>query len=322
MHVTTAFEPDPARAEMLVTRMQRELSASLQEVMTACRVASVSPPAPFSAFCQAMTEGMDALPEDFARYFRTVQSIQANQIDDALTEMAAFDVDFTKACAKRFHLWGQDDLFEAMIRDRFTDADQLFAPIPTTERAGLTDHVNAALALIENVTPDLHAEITTLVRDIVLTIEPPNSNVRFDGGSHYQLWGLLVLNPRSHDRTVLFAEALVHEAAHLFLFGLTVDEPLVLNSDEERFVSPLRDDRRPMDGIFHATFVTARMAYFLSKVAQKSRFSDDLLAVINARIAANKRAFEDGCKIVADHGRLSPTGRQVIDGAVAAMARL
>ena len=34
-----------------------------------------------------------------------------------------------------------------------------------------------------------------------------------------------------------------------------IDELFVLNPDWERFPSPLREDPRPMDGIYHATFV-------------------------------------------------------------------
>ncbi len=55
--------------------------------------------------------------------------------------------------------------------------------------------------------------------------------------------------------------ALLHETAHQLLFGLSLDQPVVENDVEERYASPLRPDPRPMDGIFHATFVCARMRY-------------------------------------------------------------
>jgi HEXXH motif-containing protein len=46
------------------------------------------------------------------------------------------------------------------------------------------------------------------------------------------------------------AEVLTHEAGHSLLFGLTVDEPLVLNLDDVLYPSPLREDPRPMDDIY------------------------------------------------------------------------
>lgn len=54
---------------------------------------------------------------------------------------------------------------------------------------------------------------------------------------------------------------LAHEAGHCLLFGLTIDEPLVLNDDNEMFLSPLRPDPWPMDGICHATLQSVRMAW-------------------------------------------------------------
>jgi hypothetical protein len=48
------------------------------------------------------------------------------------------------------------------------------------------------------------------------------------------------LNPSYHHTPLDIAEVLAHEAGHGLLSGLTIDEPLVLNDDDELFVSPLR----------------------------------------------------------------------------------
>ena len=62
-------------------------------------------------------------------------------------------------------------------------------------------------------------------------------------------------------------QALAHESAHLLLFGMCADGPLLENAnDDHRYSSPLRTDSRPMDGIVHATFVTARMCCALSQL--------------------------------------------------------
>ena len=53
---------------------------------------------------------------------------------------------------------------------------------------------------------------------------------------------------------------LIHEYSHNLLFGIARNEPLVFNDPEERDESPLRQDLRPMDGIYHALFVSAREA--------------------------------------------------------------
>ncbi|MBL6431916.1 MAG: hypothetical protein HPM95_15385 [Alphaproteobacteria bacterium] len=51
----------------------------------------------------------------------------------------------------------------------------------------------------------------------------------------------------------------MHEAAHGTLFAMSPVEFYVFNPENERYSSPLRLDPRPLDGIYHATFVLARM---------------------------------------------------------------
>ena len=61
-------------------------------------------------------------------------------------------------------------------------------------------------------------------------------------------------------------QRIAHEATHNLLFGLCADGPLADNDDGERHASPLRPDARPIDGVLHATCVSARVHRMLSRL--------------------------------------------------------
>ena len=57
---------------------------------------------------------------------------------------------------------------------------------------------------------------------------------------------------------------LIHEQSHLYVHLINNDDPIVLNP-RERYQSPLREEKRPLIGVYHATFVLARVYYVLTK---------------------------------------------------------
>ena len=193
------------------------------------------------------------------------------------------------------------------------------APITAAERDDFAALLSAGLALMEAELPELHGEVTAIVRQVVLAQAPKGAKLEFDGASHYQYWGLLLLNPNHHRTPLAVVEVLAHEAAHSMLFGLTVEEPLVFNPDDELYPSPLRLDRRPMDGIYHATFVSARMTWAMERLAASPRLSPEDRAAARAAAETDRRNFAAGHSVVEEHGRLSATGASILRGALAYM---
>lgn len=187
------------------------------------------------------------------------------------------------------------------------------APISEQAAQDFTDLLTRGFELMQRVLPDLHHEISGIVREVLLARAPQGDKMEFDGASHYQFWGLLMLNPKHHKTPLEVVEVLAHEASHSLLFGLTIEEPLVLNPDDELFQSPLRIDLRPMDGIYHATFVSARMCWAMEKMAMSDLLNETDKA--NAREAAQKdrENFGKGISVVDAHGRLSDTGARILD---------
>jgi HEXXH motif-containing protein len=185
--------------------------------------------------------------------------------------------------------------------------------------ANFTARLAAARGLMARAVPDLANEFDALTTQIVLVGSDPTAARQFDGGSSYMLWGGLFLNIAFHPSEVALVEVLAHESAHMLLFGYAADEPLVNNDDEPRYASPLRIDPRPMDGIYHATYVSARMHWAMSQLVASDALGAAGRDQAEAAQAADRRNFEDGYAVVAAHGDLTATGAAVMHAARAYM---
>jgi HEXXH motif-containing protein len=129
------------------------------------------------------------------------------------------------------------------------------------------------------------------------------------------LWGALLLNPDAFADDMLLLQALAHESGHTLLFGFTTDEPLVVNDADELHVSPLREDPRPMDGIFHATYVSARMHWTMATALESGTLSQQEKASAKSACEENLRSFFEGHETVMRHGRLSAMGKEILAAA-------
>src|SRR5690606_17433047 len=117
--------------------------------------------------------------------------------------------------------------------------------------------------------PALHAEVEIIVRDIVLA-KPDGSNlIDYGGASSFGLWGAITINVETHCDWTQFYRQIVHETGHNLLFAIARGEPLVKADPSLRRPSPLRDDLRPLDGIFHAAYVSAREALAFEALLQR-----------------------------------------------------
>ena len=94
------------------------------------------------------------------------------------------------------------------------------------------------------------------------------------------------------------------------------------NSPDELFASPLRSDRRPLDGIFHATFVSARMHYALAKSVTSGALNVREVSFATERLQAATSAFNEGRATLVQHARLTSLGKQALRAADDYMQRV
>jgi HEXXH motif-containing protein len=178
-----------------------------------------------------------------------------------------------------------------------------------------------AFALLDAGFPDMASEIRELLREIIVAAGPEDPQaLTFDGSSCYMLWGAILLNARGQKTILDTAQALAHESGHNLLFGFAASGPLVENADDELFSSPLRKDPRPMDGVFHATYVVARMHQTLSRLIEAGALNAEQIAAAQTDLAAHARNFEIGDAVVREGGRLTAVGRETIEAAREYMA--
>jgi HEXXH motif-containing protein len=189
-------------------------------------------------------------------------------------------------------------------------------PPPAPVAALCRDRIAAALALLDAGYPALAAELRVLLREIVLAVSPDGPGaVVFDGASSFMLWGAVILNARAHETVLDMVQALAHESGHNLLFGLCADGPLVENDDVERYASPLRLDPRPMDGIVHATYVTARMHQAMRHLLESGALTVEQERAARTALAGHRRAFADGIAVIDGHARFTALGAAVMAGA-------
>jgi HEXXH motif-containing protein len=150
-----------------------------------------------------------------------------------------------------------------------TDPRRSFRPqAPTSANfASCGGNVAAGLSLLAETDPKFHQEVRALARMLVLA-DPASADPAdgFNGASSFFLWGAVLLNSAVRRSRVAVVDLIVHESSHLLLFGIAGEGPLTSNSGTDRFKSPVRSDERPIDGIFHACFVTTRVHLAMSRM--------------------------------------------------------
>lgn len=201
-----------------------------------------------------------------------------------------------------------------------SDMDYAVPPDPVL-MAGYRERLEAAFALLDAGFPQMAEEIRELLREIVVAAGPEDPKaLTFDGASCYMMWGAVLLNARGQKNVLDTAQALAHESGHNLLFGFSSSGPLVDNPDDELFSSPLRKDPRPMDGVFHATYVVARMHQTLVRLLEAGVLDQEQTEAARKDLAIHRRNFEVGDAVVQEGARLTDVGRQAIEAAREYMA--
>jgi hypothetical protein len=174
------------------------------------------------------------------------------------------------------------------------------------------EKIQAIIETIKLTQPDFHQEFQSLVTTIVMA-KPCDQKFRFDGASSYHLWGLMML-AWDDDKTELeWIETLAHESSHIYLFGLMRDQALLKDDgNNDLYSSPLRADKRPLEGIYHATYVSARMHLAVRHYRHSHSHLFDPNE-IERLTAASFKAFKDGYDTIMQHAQLTALGRSVLE---------
>jgi hypothetical protein len=321
-----AFEPSAERIHFLSQRMRSGLADSLRYITEEAGDQLNLPPGQLDTFLVQL-EARPISPQAFCFYHDAVIAIEEDNLEAAsrlLTELIHLPAHpggpliFNLPDPKR------DPAGKRYSRFIETDATASFEIFPPTAEASAScrTQIKNAFVLMDQGDPELAAEIRALVLEIILAAgtEDPKA-MTFDGASAFMLWGGIMINANRRDGAVGMVQMLAHESAHDLLFALCASEPLVENAPDELYPSPLRVDPRPMEGIYHATFVTARMHRAVKRLIESGILSASLQEKARKDLAENARLFAKGIETVRRHGKLSPLGQALMEGASDYMAK-
>jgi HEXXH motif-containing protein len=302
--------------------MRARLGESIGYIVSESR-GLLAVPEGLGAFLARLARG-PVSPHAFGAYYELVLAIEVDDLEAAAALLR--DIATAPARAEPLAITALEPPGhpESDRIRRLSDTDPTIAfeiePPPAAAAASATERVRAAQALLARGYPELAGEIDGLIGEVVLAAPPgrPGADT-FDGASAFMLWGALLLNACRHESRIAMAEALVHESAHSLLFGFAADGPLVENDDDARYASPLRHDPRPLDGVYHAAFVSARMHHALAHLLRAGALDADEGAFARASLETHVKAFSEGVHVVDAHARLTPMGAAVLEGARAYM---
>jgi HEXXH motif-containing protein len=205
-----------------------------------------------------------------------------------------------------------------MMRWWDIEANDRLALIPATadDRDHIALQLLEALDQLRHCAPELHGEALALIRDFVVVRAEDTAAIQSQAGSSFALWGAVMVNAGAQGGWPNIFRIVVHETAHTLLFAIARDEPLVLNPPDETHASPLRQDPRPMDGIYHAAFVSARecLAFdsLLCRAESSGEASEDELCAVTAMLEDSVIGFWQCAEILRSDARLSSLGAAIL----------
>jgi hypothetical protein len=315
------FSPDADHAVRCDRAMHAGLADSLRQICDASDGEVEFDRAAIERLMAEIAAGRRLPPNAFALYYELVPALLEGRLDAARLLLAELARQQAIEAPLRVLALGDPAMADRAQRYlRFMNSDTVhtyvFLPPSEDEVTAFRRRFADVMALLRQAAPEFVAELKALISELILVIGPEDARVHFDGGSSYQLWGALFLNAGRRSTRVDLIDALAHESAHSRLFGLCTEEALVRNADDETHSSPLRAEQRPLDGVYHATFVSARMHWAMSRLIASGLLTDEELALAIKARDDDKRNFEKGYDTVAVHARLTHTGRIALNAAL------
>ena len=92
---------------------------------------------------------------------------------------------------------------------------------------------------------------------------------------------------------------------------LNKDDPIMLNS-KDRYESPLRKEKRPLMGIYHAAFILARVSYVLNKALSLKTIPEEEISYCQDLLTYYKKCYDESLNTVKTHAKMTPLGEALI----------
>lgn len=303
--------------ERLEARIRQRLAESLDSLWQQSEASVTTDPVAREALLQKIV-AQPQHPRVFARYYELALTLMESRIARAQSlsdGLLALDASSPTPGIYRYSHAELGDDFELIGRLLFAEeglAEPLAEP-PEAQFQATSDLLADAYALIDQIAPEAAKEIRALWPMLFLARPKEIGKLRFAGVASFMVWGAGFMNVEAFKSPWEVASFLVHETTHSLLFALGCDEVLVKNPVEDNYTSPLRRDPRPMDGIFHATVVCARVLDFHRRCIDTEVSGVAPQTLIEEQIAAGVTRYQSGRRVIDEHGLLSARAQNILE---------
>jgi hypothetical protein len=196
-----------------------------------------------------------------------------------------------------------------------TDRKLPFRPSPPPEPVAAVCERELAegLALLARADPAFHDEVRGLVRVVVLGAPSDDDPVnRFGACSSFFLREAVLVNAAVARSPIRAIDLLVHEASHVLLFGLAIEQPLTTDAGRVRLRSAARPDPRPVDGLFHACFVSTRVHLAMERMLARGLLTEAEASEAVERRDRNGHIAQDTLETLKAHAATTPLGAEIL----------
>ncbi len=321
--VSDCFVPCAENGLRARRAIHARLHESLQHIFQQCSGIVEFPATRAAALLRRTESGQHVPPALFCDYFALVETIKSGErapIDAALHKLLqhAEHSGVPALAVRPFTAAGFAGEEAGFRRNFISDSlrDEQIDYVDAAREPEIVAQFNRALELLRRHAPRTYAEMQCLVCEFVPAFGNTINGSTFDGCSSLERWGTILINAKQDKSDLELSETLTHEGAHNALFALSPVNFHVENPPEERYPSPLRDDPRPINGIYHATFVLARMCFAMTEV-QTSAAADAALREQAAALAKRSaKLFADGYRVLHQHARYTAEGEAIMRDAL------
>ena len=182
-----------------------------------------------------------------------------------------------------------------------------FFPLSSQDFKRVRNSVQHGVRILKGSFPDFYIEFQELVSEVLIL------NARgLKAGSSSDLFGMIYKCCLYRwEKITDVLDFLTHEQSHLYVHLLNKDDPIIFNP-LELHESPLRKEKRPLIGNYHATFVLARVHHVLTQALARNEIPEDERDYCQELLSYYKKRFYVGFDILQNHAQMTPLGRELI----------
>ncbi|MBX9785822.1 MAG: hypothetical protein K2Y08_00645 [Alphaproteobacteria bacterium] len=307
--------PVPGRASSLRRDFNVSLLESIQYLVEAC-----SEVIPASLFTQVQQKIKNIKPDhklsgflSFLHY-ELLNAVEKNDIKQVISVVGCLNSEEMYVENLKFlNLSEVDARYLTSIEticSQEVNREVEFSPLSFSEFKAMEVAFQRGLSLYKEAFPDFYEEFEQLIGEMLF--------LKAKGlyqGSNTDLYGMIYKSFfHQWEKVTDVFECFVHEQSHHYLFLVNTKDPLLLNPTDIHF-SPLRKEKRPLIGIYHANFVLSRVCYALDKALANDVIPMEERSYCVEFLEKYKECFCEGLKTFETHGQFTPLGKAILESA-------